>query len=230
MAIFKSHIVASASGSVGGVTYSRNRFGMYIRSRSMPVNPNTSRQQAVRSVMTEVVEYWNSILTAAQRAAWDTYAANVPVINKLGDTVRLTGFNMWVRSMTALQQGGLDIVADGPVVFSLPETDDSLAVATDVPNQEIDVSFDNTKAWANEDGGALLIKMGLPKLVTRNFFNGPWRYAGVVEGDGVTPPTSPAAIAVPFPVAVGQKLWIEARIARADGRLSAPFRASVTAS
>lgn len=230
MAIFKSHILAAASGSVGGVTYSRNRFGMYIRNRSMPVNPNTSRQQAVRSIMTEVVEYWNGSLSAAQRSAWDAYAANVPVINRLGDTVQLTGFNMFVRSMIAIQQAGQDIVDDGPIVFSLPETDDTLAVATDVPNQEIDVTFDNTKAWANEDGGVLIVKMGLPKLATRNFFNGPFRYAGVVEGDAVTPPTSPAEIAVPFPVAVGQKLWIEARIARADGRLSAPFRASIVAS
>ncbi len=230
MAIFKSHILAAASGSVGGLTYSRNRFGMYIRNRSMPVNPNTSRQQFVRSIMTEVVEYWNSTLTSAQRAAWDTYASNVPVINRLGDTVHLTGFNMFVRSMIAIQQAGQSIVDDGPVIFSLPETDDTLAVAADVPNQEIDVTFDNTKPWANEDAGALIIKLGLPKLATRNFFNGPWRYADVVEGDSVTPPTSPASIVVPFPVAVGQKIWIEARIARADGRLSAPFRASVTVS
>ena len=36
------------SGSIGGATWSHNSSGAYIRARSIPVNPNTDRQNAVR--------------------------------------------------------------------------------------------------------------------------------------------------------------------------------------
>ena len=48
----------------------------------------------------------------------------------------------------------------------------------------------------------------------------------LISGDGTTPPTSPAAIGLPFACVAGQKLFAKAVLSRADGRLSSPFRGS----
>lgn len=220
--------ITDARGSIAGTTFSRNRSGAYIRARVVPVNPSTEYQQTIRNILTQIVERWRSTLTAAQRTAWGVYAAAINIPNKLGENQLLTGFNHFVRSNTAIMQAGGTVVDDGPTELSLPEADSTFALSASEASQNLSITFDNGLEWANEDGGYMLIKAGIPKSATRNFFKGPWRYAGKIEGDGVTPPTSPATIASPYPVAAGQKIWVEARIARADGRLSAPFRTVCT--
>ena len=47
--LFRGTHLTDASGSLSGVTYSHNRGGAYTRNRSIPVNPNTVQQQAVRN-------------------------------------------------------------------------------------------------------------------------------------------------------------------------------------
>ena len=47
--LFKPTIVASLSGSLGGITASHNRFGAYLRERVIPVNPGTQPQVIVRN-------------------------------------------------------------------------------------------------------------------------------------------------------------------------------------
>ncbi|GAH50296.1 unnamed protein product, partial [marine sediment metagenome] len=36
--------IVQISGSIAGNTFARNRFGNYMRSRTKPVNPNSTRQ------------------------------------------------------------------------------------------------------------------------------------------------------------------------------------------
>lgn len=216
--------VSGISGSIGGTTFSRNRYGNYARARTKPVNPNSVRQVAVRAAMSLCRVIWFGTLTAAQRAAWALYATNVPMINRLGETINLSGYNQFCRSAAALLNAGLDVVAAGPTEFALPEQDNTLAAASTADDQKLGITFDNTLPWAHETGANLLIYMGAPQDTTRNFFNGPWRYAGKVAGSSTTAPTSPASLDVPYPVAADNKVFVKARIQRADGRLSGFFR------
>lgn len=220
--------VIQMSGSIAGNVHARNRFGNYTRPRTKPVNPNSVAQAAVRAALSFLVESWHSGLTAAQRIAWNTYAAAVAVKNRLGETVYLTGFNHYVRSNVELKRQALTVVEDGPTELALPEKDPTFAVAGDAASQNISATFDNALGWANEASGHLLVYQGQPQLATRNFFGGPWRYAGKVDGNATTPPTSPATIAAPFTLVTGQKVWCYARIVRADGRLSEPMYGSFT--
>jgi len=219
--------VIDIRGSMAGNTFSRNRFGAYVRARTKPVNPNTSRQQAVRNRMQALTTAWNQSLSDAQRTAWAQYAAAIPWLNALGEEQYLTGFNMFVRSNAAILQAGLTQVNAGPTTLSLPETDPTFAVVGDTAADEVDITFDNTMDWANEDGGAMIISVGQPVNQTRNFFAGPYRYAGVIEGDSVTPPTTGASISSPFSLDADNRIFVRARIVRADGRLSQFFRDTV---
>lgn len=221
-------IVATASGSQGGVTASHNRYGAYLRNRSIPVNPNTSRQQTARSRFQDAAERWSGTLSAAERAAWNLYGSNVTWLNALGETCSLTGFAHFVRSYCAMLAAGLTPVDDGPTIFSLPGADSTLSAAISEATQNISVGFDTNGAWVDEDGAGLLVHMSEPKIFSRDFIGGPYRVAGSVDGDSGTPPTSPQTIATPWAVAAGHKVEVKARIIRADGRVSQFFRTSTT--
>jgi len=221
--LFKSALITQASGSIGGMTASRNKGGAYFRARALPTNPNTPEQQAVRGFLGALANEWANILTPAQRVLWDFYAYNVPVINKVGDSINLTGQQMFIRSNVPRLQAGLARVDGGPTIFNLGAyTNPSFSF--DAANDEVDVTFDNTDDWANEDGSSMLIFASRPQNVTINYFKGPYRFAGRIDGDATTAPTSPAAIAAPFAAVAGQRVFVRVSVSRADGRLSAPFR------
>ena len=220
--------IADMRGSIGGTTFARNRFGAVARNRTVGVNPQSARQQQMQQIISQLTPYWNQTMTAANRSLWNAYAAAVAWTNKLGETQFLTGFNMFVRSNSARLQAAAAIVPAGPAIMSLPEQDSSIVAIITASSQLISLAFDNTQPWAHETGGYMLVKQGTPVNATRNFFKGPWRYAGKIVGNTSTAPTSPQTMSCPFTVAVGQKVYIECRISRADGRLSNPFCVSST--
>jgi len=216
--------ITQMSGSIAGNTFAKNRYGSYVRARTKPVNPNTARQVVVRSAMALLTARWSQILTAVQRTAWNLYGSSVAMKNRLGETIFLTGFNHYIRSNMLLQQSGLTLIDDGPVIFELPAADPTFAITASEGTQTISYTFDNTLLWANEVGGYMFKFQGQPQNAQRNFFDGPWRLHGKIDGAG-TPPSSPDAQASPpFAIAELQHLFCYVRILRADGRLSQPFR------
>ncbi|GAH76569.1 unnamed protein product [marine sediment metagenome] len=67
MALIKYGVgIADASGSAGGVVFARNKSGAYIRNRTKPVNPKSTRQEAARAVVSYLAQRWHEDLTAVQ--------------------------------------------------------------------------------------------------------------------------------------------------------------------
>lgn len=222
--------IVQMSGSIAGTTHARNRFGNYARSRTKPVNPRSSRQMAARITIMYLAEQWReSPMTDTIRTAWQTYANSVNWLNKLGETVTLTGFNMFMRSNAAMLRAGGAIVTAGPTDLGLPSGDPTFAVTASEATGLVSVAFDDTMDWLDEENAWLSVEMGCPQNPTRNFFNGPWRFMGATEGDSVTPPTTPQTMTAPFALIETQKIWCRARIIRADGRCSTQFTAAPVA-
>jgi len=217
-------IVGNISGSLGSTTFSHNRSGKYIRNRTIPVNPNSARQVVVRSTLSALTTAWSQDLTQLQRDAWDLYGDNVVVKNRLGEDINLTGFNQFIRSNSVILQAGGIRVDDGPTVFELPEADPAMTASASAATQLVSVVFDDTLAWVDEDAAWLVSYLGRPQNPQRTFFNGPWRFMVGLAGDSVAAPTTPDDQTAPFVITEGQREWIYARIARADGRVSNPFR------
>lgn len=225
---FKSQVFTQASGSVGGLTYSHNAGGMYTRGRTIPTNPSSTQQQAVRNAMSQLAAAWVSVLTPAQRESWQTYSDNVPLIDKLGDPVNVGALPMYQRSNVPRLQAALPRVDDAPIVYDLGDfTTPSIAVTAGPPNA-IAVTFDNADAWANEDDSAMLVYSSRPQNPSVLFFKGPYRLAGAIDGDGTTPPTSPQNILPAFHVSAAQLVYCQFRVTRADGRLSSVQRLGAT--
>jgi len=206
------------SGSIGGTVWSHNSSGAYIRNRSVPVNPNTDRQVAVRNAVRALAIAWNLTLTQIQRDAWNVYAANVSWVNALGQTIHLTGLNHYIRSNTPRVQNGIPRVDAAPVIFNIATAELALAATASEGTQDLTIDGDPAADWIGEADAWQFYSMGIPQNSSIKFFGGPWRQLTAVPGAG--PPPFPVVIATAFPFAEGQRLWVRSRIARGDGRLS----------
>ena len=222
--IFRPLLGTDLSGSVGGIVASHNRGGPYFRNRAIPVNPNTPQQQAVRGFLATLTSLWNDTLTAVQRAAWDLYALNVPLPNAIGEPRNVGGLPMYIRSNVPRLQVALPRVDDAPIIFNLGDftnpSFDTFVAAVETYN----VNFTPADAWANEDDSAMLLSSSRPQNPTINFFKGPYRADAPILGVAAGPPATPVVTLAAFPFGVGNRVFVTARITRADGRLSLPFR------
>lgn len=219
-------------GSIAGNTHARNRFGNYMRARTKPVNPKSERQEAARTVIRFLAEQWREDpMNDAKRLAWEVYAAGVNWNNALGETVKLTGFNMFIRANAALLRIDKAIVTDGPPDIGLPPGDPDAAISlVSAGTQDVTFTYNDTMGWNNEDSGALVIEMGMPQNPTRNFFGGPWRVAGWRFGVAPAGPASPQVNMAwaAWPFILGQKIWWRASIIMSDGRMSTKFSLDTT--
>ena len=228
----KSQILTQVSGSLGGLVGSHNRGGMYFRARSIPVNPATQYQAAVRQALAQLNARWVTTLTAGQRLLWAVYADNVPLTDTLGEPRNVTALNMYLRSNVVGIQNGLSIVDDAPTTYDTGGDAEFLVgtSSVDATADELDLAFDNGESWANETGGAMIVAVSRPQNASINFFKGPFRTVGTIDGDDTTPPTSPATFTLPWTVEAGQQIFVQTRVRRADGRLNLPFSSGFVAS
>lgn len=218
------------SGTVAGQVMARNRYGRYCRNYVLPVNPSTAKQENARAAVGDMAIAWAS-LTAGQRNAWNTYAASVPVPNRIGGTDYITGFNHFVRSNSSRLRIPTDVVSDGPSILSLPAPDSTIVITASEATQQLSVAFDDANGWESEDGGFMMLYCGFPQSPTRTFYAGKMIHIGQFTGDTGVPLTTPQTANVPaeFAFVSGQKLFLAHRIMRADGRLSTLFQTSCTA-
>lgn len=98
--LYRSHIVSDMRGSVAGITYSRNHYGLTGRARIKPVDVNSNPLENQRSLLNSSVAHWK-FLAPAERLAWTDFAKGTPWLNKLGETVYLTGQAMYIGQVTA---------------------------------------------------------------------------------------------------------------------------------
>lgn len=213
--LFKSAIVTQASGSIGGMTASRNRGGMYFRARAIPVDPNTPAQAAIRAILGSLVNRWINTLTPFQRQGWIFYASQVPLTGPLGDPITVSGLNMYVRSNTPRVQLITPIIDVAPAIFDTGTVSAVTVTGASEAVQQVSINFVDADLW-NLAGGHLVIQQSRPVNPTIDFFRGPYRFMGSVNGPDVTPRVLP----VVFPFVAGQRLFFRVRATFPDARLS----------
>ena len=229
--LFKPLLATDLSGKVGGLVASHNAGGAYFRAATIPTNPNTPFQQAVRGFLSTLTAAWNDVATPGERVSWETYAANVLITNRIGEQVNISGLAHYVRSNVPRLQAGLARVDSAPTVYNLgvssqPSFDNATEAA-----QTVDASFfvsALTDPWANATGGAMLVYVSRPQNQSVVFFKGPYRFAAAILGDAV-PPTSPEAVNAQFPFVEGQKVFLRTIVTQVDGRLGGEFRGNTLA-
>jgi hypothetical protein len=114
-----------ASGSLRGDTHSRNRFGQYVRTRAIPVNPNSTAQGVVRARLALNSAAWRG-LTSAQRAGWSDLGLMMTRTDSLGQSVNLTGIQAYCSVNNERLAAGDSVLSDAPAL----STPSALATAT----------------------------------------------------------------------------------------------------
>lgn len=245
---FTSSLGLIVSGSMSGVTGSHNKGGQYFRQRSVPTNPNTARQQTVRSVFGAAVQSWSDSLSEPARESWRGYAEQVEVTDSLGLTKQLSGQQWYVGMATLIGQiNAFDLLQSG----NLPDFDSSAPAVANTgapPGVVTTATLDATTppglltlTGSMEDespvAGTVILFIGPPVTPGTRFYKGPYQLAtidtiaqGVNQWTAVADMGDPeewATDIVPTPATIGAFFPIRVRILYEDGRLSQEFRTLV---
>ena len=142
-----SAIVGRISGSVHSETYSRNRYGAYVRARTVPINRDTTYQQKIRAILSSMSAAW-AALDEIERKAWTSYSTQNPISDALGESQVLTGHAAFVGINSRLSQSA-DTVLDLPPVGTAPVGLTTLSIAVDVGIGPTTLAFTPTPIGAD---------------------------------------------------------------------------------
>jgi hypothetical protein len=207
---------ADPRNKVGGIVFSRNRYGGYMRNRVSPVQPRTPAQVAQRTYFTYVSQYWRDTLSAADRAGWNQYAADTLLPDVHGEKKNRAGNVMFVRfNVTWLRMGGT-LVTTPPVVGGEAPVLSLVLQGTSAAGLGI-TSF-APALLATDRIIVLLAAHAVPQ--SRNFFGGPFTYLTNFLGNAVPP----IGLSGPGTVFVGQRWFLQVRTFQGIGKVSPAMR------
>jgi len=108
-------LAGQISGSIAAQTFSRNRYGLYVRRRTVPTNPNSTYQQAARSWLATASSAF-AALTSAQKLAWAGWARANPVTDNLGQSMILAPNAAYCALNTRLLRIGASMISEPPII------------------------------------------------------------------------------------------------------------------
>jgi hypothetical protein len=132
--------LADARGSVGGLTYTKGRFGAVARIKVSPVQPRTSSVLTQRGLMGSLSKRWFGTLSDAERLAWIALATANPRTNVFGNSIVLTGLQMYQALNRNLQLVGESIIDTPPANLDVDALT-TLAIAPDATAGDFDVTW-----------------------------------------------------------------------------------------
>lgn len=190
-----------SSGSQAGTTFSHNRAGQYTRSRRTPVNaPGTGRKGIVKAAFGAASSAW-AALTSAVQASWTAYANSYPITDALGQSITLTGHQMFTAVNAMLQNCGAAISSTPPVSQTVGSP--GAVTFTAVSAGAITVTPTGTGAA----GDFMLISFSAP-LSSGVSFNATWWQATHVAGNSSAAYVATTAYHAQFGIpAVGRRIF-----------------------
>jgi len=204
-------LAAELRGKVGGIVFSRNTWGAYIRNCVSPVQPRTARQNLIRQKMTLLAQRWRDVLTSTQRDAWSAYAIATNKGPRLGAKAPLNGLIAYIRYNVVTTSNGLAPLDTAPTMpgeapmplCSITGTDADGVKLTAI--NPVLVAGDYVEIYANK-----------PVLSqARNFFNGPWQQRKWLDSTTVLP-----TVLVPAAeTTIGQRWFVRARYFEKSGKV-----------
>lgn len=192
-----------SSGSIADRCHSHNRAGQYTRNRRAPVQPvGTGRRSVIRSALSAASKAWSG-LSAANQAAWVSYADSHPYTDTLGQSFKLTGSQMYCSiGVQLLNIGG--VLGTAVPVSDVVNAVTSLALTAAAGTPALSVSWD-------AGGGTDYILFAFsPQVSPGRSFNNRWWQAAALGDDG-TPYDGLSAFNAEFgTLSAGRKIFVKA--------------------
>lgn len=207
MKIKYSALVSDMSGKLNGSVATKNRYGSYLRNKVTPVNRKTTYQLAVRAIFTLATQAWRS-LTASERSQWNAGATNFSRTNIFGDIRNLSGFNLFVKLNSNLQNVGEAQIT----VCPLPVSVDSVVLdSVTIDNSSQSVTIASATPIGTNSAVELYATAGLS--AGKNFVASEFRKIATLTSSDTFPYVASADYLAKFGVvpAAGTKVFIKAK-------------------
>jgi hypothetical protein len=154
-----------SSGSVNWRTASRNRNGQYIRNRSIPVQPRSTAQRAIRGFLVLASQSWKA-LGADDQMAWKTFGSLHPRTDSLGQSNAPTGEQAFVGISCTSQ-----LLGDG-LIFGPPPAEPDMSGFVEGILDSSGATF-TISGQVCPAGGRIMIWATKPTTTGRHFFGAP---------------------------------------------------------
>lgn len=209
-----------SSGSIADRTHSRNRGGQYIRNRRSPVQPiGSGRRAFIRSAFGSASAAWAS-LTSIQQEAWISFAADHPVTDSLGQSIILTGHQMFVAVGTNLLNVAQALPTLPPSDLTLPDV--SGATVTNTVGDPIVIGD-----FSGPTGSFITVAFSKPLSAGRRFTNTFWQPLGAdgaFDGESEPATVGDGVYASEFGARVeGQVIFVKVTPISSDGWAGTPI-------
>ena len=194
-------LTSPSSGSIAGTTYSHNRAGQYTRNRRKPVQPvGTGRRGVIKAAFGASSSAW-SALTPIVQQAWNSYAAMHPYVDSLGQTIKLTGHQMFVAINTQL-------INCGAIISSVIPVSDAVFAAVVTSFTAVHAgAITFTPGGGGAAGDYQLLAFAKPQSGGVGFCKTFWQY-GKVAGNSVAAIVATTAYKAQFgDIAVNQRIF-----------------------
>lgn len=222
--LYKGLMFSAASGKLNGTVWAHNRGGTYVRSLSIPVDPQSTRQINCRDAMTDLKDWWQNELTPDERATWLPYSLATPQTNRLGDRHTLSPWaafcrHSFVRAQVAQQLGyTVHMARNAPT--DPPGLTGPATATLNADNASIDVAWSSAYNWEIEDEQGIIVYASQAIRPTVNFHKGPYQLRTMIVGDEEDPPLSPFNVPLGFTLAPGEKCFFRLRFTSNSGPTS----------
>ena len=120
MSKFKqSSITPEHRGEIGGIVFSKNRYGPYDAVKSKPVNRNTTPQQRVRHYMGELSRIYSYKLNEKQYKGWMNLIHKITLTDTSGNPYKPAARDIFTAFNFNLHEVGLPLMLDPPKKLSV---------------------------------------------------------------------------------------------------------------
>lgn len=145
-------LAGAISGSQGNTTWSRNRYGAYLRIRAIPTKRVTPYTTEIRGRLAALSQEYQT-LTDAQKAAWATWADGNPIVDRLGDSQVLQASDCFIQlNMRIDALAGPHILV--PPIASPPAALEGLSVAASAAADSVTLTWTSGAIGADESVAA----------------------------------------------------------------------------
>lgn len=198
-------MIATASGSIGGQTFSHNKGGAYVRTRAIPTNPSSEAQLRQRSILQSLSSGFQD-LTSGERLAWFDWAQQNPGTNALGRSFLMDGKQAYVKLNSKILLDETAAFATPPIITA-PDPFTSIVQDGDIGAGATDLTF----ADALESGNKVELWAAVVNSAAKTYIKNLYRFIAFSPVDQASPWDNQADIeSVLGTLVVGQTLHVRA--------------------
>lgn len=218
-------IISEIRNKIAATVYTKNKAGASIRNRVTPINRRSTGQTAKRQQFSSLSAQWRG-LSQAERDSFNSGAANFPQTDNLGQTVFLTGQQLFVRLNANLLLIGASQITSCPSPTSFDVLAYTSLTAT-ADDGVLSLAFSPTVPT----GFAMVVRATAPVSPGKDFVPASaFRYLQTVAAAATSPQALTTAYATVFGAitgAAGQKIFVEMFLVEvASGLAGIPVRGS----